>query len=322
MEQSAWLEVSLLVDGELAEAVAELLARYTNGGVVIESTQVQSGDEGDGQPVGDLRVYGYLPVGSQLARRRQKLEEALWHLGQIRTLPPLQYRLVQETDWAEAWKEHFQPIRVGRHLLIVPAWWDGEADPRQTVVRIDPGMAFGTGTHPSTQLCLEAIEALMAAKRGKSGEAGLSAPQESEIRTMIDLGCGSGILAIAGLKLGVVRALGVDVDPQAVEAARQNATLNDVRDRLETGVGSVEEILAARFAIREAPLVVANILAPVLERALGEGLAEMVSPGGVLILSGILEDQAGAVQAAAQARGLRLAEQLQLGEWVALLFSN
>lgn len=320
MDRSTWLEVSLRVDGELAEAVAEVLGRFTSGGVVIESTQVEANEEDEGRPVGDMKVYGYLPVGAELESQRQRLEEALWHLGQIRELPSPQYRFIQETDWAEAWKEHFQPLRVGRHLLIVPAWWQGEAEPQQTVVRIDPGMAFGTGTHPTTQLCLEAIEDILAGGHERGSEDSQPVSTKSTIPAMIDLGCGSGILAIAALKLGVPYALGVDIDRQAVEATRQNAALNGVLDRLVCGVGSVAEVLAGEFSLREAPLVVANILAPVLVRLLQGGLSDLVSRDGVLILSGILEAQGEEVVAAAEARRLQLVERRQMGEWVALVF--
>lgn len=322
MNQSAWLEVSLLVDGELAEAVAEVLARYTSGGVVIESTQILADDEDKGQPVGNLRVYGYLSVGSELEKQRQKLEEGLWHLGQIRALATPQYRLVQEVDWAEAWKERFQPLRIGERLLIVPAWWEGESDPQRVVVRIDPGMAFGTGTHPTTQLCLEAIGSLLSSGSGKPAVRALCGPRDAEGCVLIDIGCGSGILAIAALKLGVHRALGVDVDIQAVEAARQNAALNGVLDRLETGVGSVEQVLAGEYSIRKAPLVVANILAPVLVRLLQGGMANLVTKGGFLILSGILEGQVEDVLRAAERWGLNLVAQRRIQDWVALVFSN
>jgi ribosomal protein L11 methyltransferase len=118
----SWLEVSLVVDGEMAEAVAEVLARYVSGGVAIESTAVAAGAEDEGgRAVGPLRVCGYLPVDGQLEARRQRLEEALWHLGQIRPLPEAQFRPIQAQNWAEAWKQHYKPVAIGERLLIVPA---------------------------------------------------------------------------------------------------------------------------------------------------------------------------------------------------------
>ena len=320
MEDSTWLEICLEVDGELAEAVAEVLGRYVSGGVVIESTQVEADAEDEGHPVGPLRVCGYLPVGAGLEEKRRHIEEGLWYLGRIRPLPQAQFRSIQETDWAEAWKQHFQPVLIGKRLQIVPAWLE-PPEPARIAVRMDPGMAFGTGTHPTTQLCLEIIDQLYPAGPGpalNSPYAFLSTPPG----TVIDIGCGSGILAVAALKLGAEKALGVDIDPQSVEAARQNAALNGVAHRLEAGLGSVAEVRAGTFSLRRAPLVLANILAPVLVRLFAGGLAELVQAQGALVLSGILAEQAGEVQAAAEGRGLRLVDRRQVGDWVALLMQK
>jgi ribosomal protein L11 methyltransferase len=291
----------------MTEAVAEVLARFVTGGVVIESTAVTAGEEDEeGQAVGPLRVCGYLPVDSEVEDRRRRLEEALWYLSRIRPLPDPQFRTIAQQDWSEAWKQHYKPVAIGRRLLIVPAWLE-TADPARLAVKIDPGMAFGTGTHPTTQLCLQLLDELI---------------DPAVSSQLIDLGCGSGILAIAALKLGVEQALGVDIDEEAVAAARQNAAANAVEDRLEVGRGSLAEVTAGEFAIRQAPLVVANILAPVIIRLLGEGLGELVTPGGVLILSGILDEQEEGVLAAARSAGFSLRRRLQEGDWVALAVSR
>ena len=307
-----WLEISLTVDGELTEAVAEVLSRYAPDGVVVESTGIQPETTGEGRVVGPLRVYAYLPVDAALDGKRQRLEEALWHLGQIRPLPQPQYRPVQETDWAESWKRHFQPLAIGRRLLILPPWAE-TSNPGHLVVRIEPGMAFGTGAHPSTQLCLEIIEAAIDARPKTS---------QGDRLSLIDLGCGSGVLAVAALKLGAQRALGVDTDPQALEVSRNNALANGVADHLELGHGSLAEILAGRFSIRRAELVVVNILAPVLVRLLEQGLEQLLLPDGRLVLAGILEEQAGQVERTAVRQGLRLVEHHQSGDWVALVCGN
>jgi ribosomal protein L11 methyltransferase len=181
------------------------------------------------------------------------------------------------------------------------------------VVKIDPGMAFGTGTHPTTQLCLGILEDLL-----DPHVIGTLAEGKSQ-QMMIDLGCGSGILGIAAVKLGVSHALGVDVDPDAVEAARQNSVVNDVGNRLDFFVGSLAEIKAGSFTIKRAPLVVANILAPVIVRLLAAGLNDIVATHGKLILSGILEQQAADVEAAVRASGMHLKGKRQDGDWLALL---
>jgi ribosomal protein L11 methyltransferase len=304
MADQNWLEVSMTVDGEMAEAVAEVLARFAPSGVVVESTAVDtSPPDTPGHAVGPLRIFAYLPVDERLDETRQRLEEALWYLGRIRELPTPVFRPLGETDWSESWKHNYHPVTVGRKLVIVPAWLDkppGERIP----IRIDPGMAFGTGTHPTTQLCLELIEEFV--------ELGESA-------SLIDVGCGSGILSIAALKLGARGALGVDTDEDAIQSASENATLNGVQERFELAQGSLAEIKSGRFSIRQAPLVVANILAPVVIRLLDEGLAKILMPGGQLVLSGILEDQAGDIDAALKRNDLRIAARRQIDDWVALV---
>lgn len=319
MSESRWLEISLTVDGELAEAVAEVLSRFAPGGVVIESTALTAeADDSEGHPVGPLRVAAYLPVEAGLDDTRRKLEESLWYLGRIQPLPAPQFRSVQEADWAEAWKEHYQPITIGRRLIIVPAWLENP-DPGRLPIRMDPGMAFGTGTHPTTQLCLELVDELYDEVRTTEDEENLLSPVVLRPSTVIDIGCGSGILSVAALLLGAERALGVDIDPLAVEVATENAALNRVSDRFETGLGSVSEVLAGRFSLRQSPLVLANILAPVIIRLLDDGLGDLLSPGGSLVLSGIIQEQAGDVEAAFQKHGLHRVDRRQSGDWVALL---
>jgi ribosomal protein L11 methyltransferase len=297
----------------MAEAVAEALARFIPDGVVIESTAVAQGADGaGGRAVGPLRVYGYLPVDDQLEEKRGRMEEALWYLGRIRPLSTPRFRPIQQEDWSAAWKQNYQPIAVGRRLMIVPAWMESPAKDR-IPIHIDPGMAFGTGTHPSTQLCLELIEEIFETPRVSETLRGLGDGVD-----VIDIGCGSGILSIAALKLGARRALGVDIDADAIRSARQNAERNGVSDCLELEVGSLDEIQAGEFSLRQAPLVLANILAPVIIRMMGQGLANLLLPQGALVLAGILDEQAEDVEKALQEQGLRLVERRQEGDWVAL----
>jgi ribosomal protein L11 methyltransferase len=279
-----------------------VLTRFAPGGVAIESTQIYADVEDEGHAVGPLRVCAYLPHDPALEQTRQKLEEALWYLGRIQPLPAAQFQWVRETDWAEAWKQHYHPIAIGKRLVIVPAWLESPY-PERVAVCMDPGMAFGTGAHPTTQLCLELLADNL---------------QAGALPCMIDVGCGSGILAIAALKLGVERALGVDIDPPAVKVTGENAALNGVAERLEVGQGSVKEILAGNFSVRQAPLVVANILAPVILRLFEAGLSGLLTSGGTLILSGILAEQAGEVESAARQHGLRILSRHQEGDWVAI----
>lgn len=300
-----WLEVSLVVNGEAAEAVADVLTRFAPEGVALEATRLETSPETDEtKAAGEVRVRAYLPADDQLEATRTQLEEALWHLGQLLPLPAPEYRTVVAADWSESWKANFQPIRIGRRLMIVPAWLNPPLLPDDVAVRLDPGMAFGTGTHPTTQLCLQAIE-----RHLKPGQ------------PMLDLGTGSGILAIAAAKLGAGPVLAVDIDDEAVRVARENAAANAVADRLTLDTGSLAEVLAGRYGPQwvGVPFVVANILARVIVTLLEEGLARTVAPGGLLVLSGILDSQAYQVLGALPQHGLTLAAQEQIDDWVAII---
>ncbi len=304
MAEAHWLEVSMTVNGELAEAVAEVLDRFVSNGVVLESGVTYTDAEDEGTPVGPVRVYGYLPVDEHIEENRQRLVESLWHLGQIQALPEPAFREIQDENWMAAWKKHYHPIPIGKRLLILPAWIE-QKDLSRLAVRIDPSMAFGTGTHPTTQLCMEMVE-----KYTRPGQ------------PVIDVGCGSGILSIGALKLGASHALAVDIDAAAVRSTRENAETNGVSEQLETGQGSVLEILQGRFSLRSSPLVLANILAPVIIRLFGDGLADLITDDGVMVLSGILDAQAGGVEESARQHGLQWVETLQSGDWVALVFKK
>ncbi len=304
-----WLEVSLTVNGELAEAVADVLARFAPNGVTTEQGVKFVSDEDEGTAAGPITVRAYLPVDEQLEERRARLEESLYYLGRIQPLPEPVFTPIADQNWMEAWKKHYRPIPIGQRLLILPAWLESP-EPQRIPIRIDPGMAFGTGTHPTTQLCLELMEKVFDAEGVRPG-------QSSKLR-VIDVGCGSGILSIAALKLGAAEALGVDIDPESITNSRENADTNGIGDELLLGIGSVDEVLQGRFPWRRAQLVVANILAPVIIRLLDVGLADLAEPGGALILSGILQEQAQRVIDAAQAKGLRLQESRRMGDWVAL----
>ena len=301
MAETKWLEISLVVDGELAEAVAEVMDRYTSGGVVVESGVEYLNDEDEGTPQGPVKVYGYLINDPQLEERRQKLEDALFHLHMIRELPKPEYRPIADENWMASWKEHYHPIPIGKKLLVLPAWIE-QADNSRIAVKIDPSMAFGTGTHPSTQLCMELVE--------EYTEPG---------KPVIDIGCGSGILSIAALKMGASHALAVDIDPASVKATGENSSSNGVLEKVECGQGSVPEIKAGKFSLIQAPVVLANILAPILIRLFDAGMADLVAPGGVIILAGILAEQADSVIDSAGSHGLTFVEKRQSGDWVALV---
>ncbi len=215
-------------------------------------------------------------------RRAAALEHDLWYLGRIRPLPTPEYTWIEDSDWAEAWKAHFKALLVGRRLRVQPAWLPLPDDDRITLL-IDPGMAFGTGTHPTTQLCLELLEDYV-----RPGD------------WLADLGCGSGILSIASARLGAARCLAYDTDLQAVEICQENAAVNSVQDQVAARVGSLPELLSDAEGLQAPQVILANIYLSVLCDMLDHGLEPLGGPGSYLVLSGILDEQEPELLAAAR----------------------
>lgn len=300
MDEPAWLEISLIVDGEIAEAVSEVFSRYAPNGVAIESTEIKDSPDTEGEPVGPLRVRAYLPVNEQLEDARQKIEQALAHLNMIQPIPDPTFTMIQEENWMESWKEHYHPIPIGKQLMILPAWYENP-DPDRIPIILEPGMAFGTGTHPTTQLSLELLE-----KYTQKGQ------------SLLDVGCGSGILSIAAVKLGASSAYGIDIDKKAIQVADENAVLNETTHQTDFKTGSIQKLQNDLFPIRQSPVVIANIIAHILLKLIGEGLTELVAPGGILILSGILEEQLEDIKTALAGRSHTILDQIQSKDWMAL----
>ncbi len=304
-----WVELSVAADIEAVEAVSEILTRYAPGG-----TSVEPGfgliDEGLGaviDPTKPAIVRAYLPgldpdgVVASIAAATA----ALGHLQAfgLRPIGELETRLVREADWAEAWKGHFPVLRIGRRLVIRPSWRRHHRQPDDVVLSLDPGMAFGTGLHPTTRLCLAALETL--ADEGLLGSRGRTAPR------VLDVGCGSGILAIAAAKLGAKDLLGIDTDPIAVESTLANARLNRLSRPIRCRQGSLPS--------GEAPfeLVLANLIASLLVR-LAPQLRDELVPGGRILASGIFRGREGDVRSAFEAAGLTLGRRWAEEDWVAL----
>lgn len=282
-----WIETSVRVDGEAAEAVSELINRYVPGGAVIE----QDPDAPD-----SLTVKVFLPPEAHEIR---KIEEGLWHLGQIYPIPEPRFRLLPHQEWAEAWKKHFQVLRIGRRIVIKPSWLTHAPAPGDVVIELDPGMAFGTGLHPSTRLCIRALEDLI----------------RPDMR-VLDMGTGSGILAITAALMGAGQVMALDVDELAVKAATANAKANGVAERVHVESGSIECLPpdAAPF-----DLMLVNIVAGVILALVSRGLISRLSPGGWFVGAGILENQADDVLAALGKSGLDEMQVRREGDWVAVV---
>ena len=247
-----------------------------------------------------ISIHAYLPwfraTLLDLAALALRLRQDALVAGQ--PVPKLRWERIEAEDWSSSWKQHWQPQWVGDKLLICPAWLDPPPHPGRLLLRLDPGMAFGTGTHPTTQLCLESLE-----MRLESGD--------PPAATLADVGCGSGILSVAAALLGARRVFAVDIDPLAVQATLQNRDLNGLTDRIVVAQGSLEHIPEMVDGL------VCNILTDVILDMIPEfGL--VVKKGGWLILSGILIEQAKLVAEMLEANEWVVAALWRRGEWCCL----
>ncbi|MDX2163163.1 MAG: 50S ribosomal protein L11 methyltransferase [bacterium] len=293
-----WLEISLSVDGEAAEAAAELLNRFGYQGVAVEHEGIPPDklDEDEIPPAPRMTVRAYLPNDDTVDEMKAQVEQGLRYLNMMYPMPEPQYKLVREEDWAEAWKVHYHPVRIGKRLFIRPQWVEIEIPEGAVEIALDPGMAFGTGTHPTTQLCLEALEAYV--QPGQS---------------ILDLGTGSAILAMAAAKLGAGFVLGLDVDPVAVDVARKNVTESGLDGTITIDEGSLENVL---HSPRRFDMIVVNILARVIVQMCDQNLGDVVRPGGLAIFSGIIQNQAEEVEEALHRTGLTPYHRRVQGDWV------
>lgn len=308
-----WLEISVTTDSEAAEAVAELFNRYGQGGAVLETPlDCFENELPTCSPPDTVIVKTYLAPESTTAQALSRLEEGLWHLSQIYPIPAAVVRELADEDWAEAWKKQYHQLRVGRRIVVVPVWEDYAPVPDEAVIRLEPGMAFGTGLHPTTRLCLQALEVHL-----------------TPGRTVLDVGTGSGVLAIAAAGLGARSVLALDADPGAVTVAEENVALNGVADKVTVRHGSLpggdlvpwhfmtdsglELLKAGQF-----DLILINILAPVIV-GMAPALAARCARGGSLITAGLIESQEEGVVEALQEQRFQVIERAQEKDWVSLV---
>ena len=295
-----WLELTVEADVEAVEAVSEVLGRVAAGTAVRPTRLIRDpADELSARedPTAPYEVTAHIPEDEAAPAAVDATERALWHLQAfgLRPVGELRVRSVEDTDWLERWKEGYAPQRIGR-VVVVPSWLEAELGPDEVAIRLDPGMAFGTGLHPTTRACLALLQ--------RTG------PMPSRV---LDVGSGSGILALAALRLGAGGVDCLDTDAEAVRATLANAAANGLADRVTATQGTLPEAPAAE----PYPLVLANLVAAVLVE-LAPRLAAHLAPGGTLLASGIIEGRAGEVVAALEAAGLVVQERLDDGEWVSL----
>ncbi len=299
-----WIEIKVTLSSADEALAVDLIcdAFYNLGakGVVIDDPYLEPVEQwgADAVPLPTQpAVTGYLPADEHLEQRRLDLEKALAALAAAHTFQhTIIYQRIDEEDWAEAWKAFFWPEKITSHLVVKPTWREYVPEPGQQVIEIDPGMAFGTGTHPTTALCIQLLE-----KHIRTGQ------------DVLDVGTGSGILLIAAAKLGAGRLIGVDQDPLAIEIARNNMRLNHIApNRFELHSGDLIDPVNESF-----DMVVANILADVILDLL-DGVNRVMKPDSIFICSGIIEAYQDKVIQKMAACGLELIDTRKQGDWVAL----
>lgn len=305
-----WIEISVKTNTASVEAVANVLYDAGVNGVAIEDPRdLELLDRGDDawELVDDTMadsyyegavVKGYLPDTGEVAAQViliRKAVELLPSFGLDIGSGEVEIQPVDEEDWSEEWKKYFKPQKPGNKVVIKPSWETYEAAGDDVILELDPGMAFGTGTHETTILCLQELE-----KRVDSQ------------KIILDIGCGSGILAIAAALLGCRKAIGVDLDPVAVEVSRRNAVLNHVAELTEFRQGNLMDVVEEK-----ADLLVSNIIAEIIVKMCPSVYRYLV-PGGIWIASGIINEKRAVVEKAVKDAGLTLLETRSMGEWAVI----
>ena len=304
-----WQELTIHVHRDAEEAVSNLMIETGSQGVAISDSADYVGQEdrfGELYPEVEqsemIAITAYYPdtldieeVKATLAARLADLTDFGLETGQV----SLESQELAEEDWADNWKKYYEPARITHDLTIVPSWTDYEATPGEKIIKLDPGMAFGTGTHPTTKMSLFALEQVL-----RGGE------------TVIDVGTGSGVLSIASSLLGAKEIYAYDLDDVAVRVAQENIALNPGMDNIQVAAGDL-----LRGVDLEADVIVANILADVLIH-LTEDAYRLVKDQGYLILSGIISEKWDMVRASAEAAGFFLETHMIQGEWNACVFKK
>jgi ribosomal protein L11 methyltransferase len=294
-----WIEFKVEVPFEFVEPVAELFRRFGKGGVAIEEAGGWNPDEGESRPERPNAILRtYMPQTPGYKSNREMINIGIALISKLTDVSPLEERDIAEQEWEDAWKAHFTPLRIGKRLVVQPPWRRGEEREGDVVIEIDPGLAFGTGHHPTTHRVLEAMERLL-----QPGQ------------TVLDVGSGSGILTVGAAKLGAGKIIGVEIDKIALKAGRTNLRANGVSGAARFYAGSLPN---DHVPEGWADLVLANVNSVALTNLAPE-LGRATKPGGWLVAAGILVERQQGVEDAFAAAGLTITERVFDDDWVALI---
>jgi ribosomal protein L11 methyltransferase len=307
-----WTEISVRTSSEAIEAVSELLMRLGAAGVAVEDpedwTRAKENPYGEWYDLTEevkfeeVRVKGYFPELIDTSAVREDMAKELANFTEYGLDPgagDIVSRVVDEEDWANAWKQFFKPVRVTEGLTIKPTWESYEAGPSEQIIELDPGMAFGTGTHPTTVLCIRLLEQWLPANA-----------------SVADVGTGSAILSIACAKLGAERVLALDLDPVAVQVAAENVKLNRVEDVVAVQTNDLLKEVEGPFHV-----VVANILADIIACMIPDAY-RVLKADGVLIASGIIREKADWVRSELERHGFLIREVGTEQDWTVIVASK
>lgn len=304
--KDAWVEIKVQSPPELADAISNFLLELGTQGISQEE-DVSQRDFEESAPahIPDI-LKAYFPERSKWEQKLSRLSDYLDSLQQIfpeYDKPEFAVRHIADQDWGEQWKKYFKPVRIFKNIVVKPTWERYTSSGRDIVIEIDPGMAFGTGQHPSTRLCLESIEEILMKER------------TTRKWSVLDIGTGTGILSIGAAKLGASRVVAVDIDPKAAEIAQQNVNINHVDDKVS--VMNLDIInLDGSF-----DMIVANLTAETITKLSGH-IEPMLARGGYLVCSGIIEQRAGMVEEALGSQGLAKQKVLTEKEWVCYVYKK
>jgi ribosomal protein L11 methyltransferase len=294
-----WLEICVPVESEeAARAVCELFDTYGHGGAVQEQIFQDTCQPAFDGPA-PVTIKTYLPVSSNHEHRLQILEGGLSKLAQSHLIPPARIKELAEEDWATVWKSHYLPQHIGRHIVLKLPEQDYAPAEGEVVIDLEPGMAFGTGLHATTRMCLTCLEELV-----------------SPGDCLLDMGTGSGVLAIAAARLGAGSVLALDNDPTAVAVARENVARNSVTQAVTVEEGSLDYL--GDHQVPPLDGIVANIIADAIVEMMELGLADSLKPGGWLVASGIIPPAEVRVRAALRMCGMQTTGRYQEDDWVTL----